>query len=75
MLCISQIMDENVTEGMYCLTSRREANDRIRANDVVRPPLATGLHFAHVVFLRVVEVVALVIVAGEGLLQWYFARA
>lgn len=61
-------MEEKVTEGMCCLTSRRKADNRIGTNNVVRPRLATGLYFAHVVFLRVVEVVALVIVAGEGLL-------
>ena len=38
-------------------------------NDVVAPGVAALLHFADVVFLVVVEVVALVVVAGEPFFQ------
>lgn len=45
---------------MWC-----EAVDGVGADDVVRPGIAALLHLADIVFLVVVEVVALVVVAGE----------
>lgn len=45
---------------MWC-----EAVDGVWTDDVVRPGVAALLHLADVVFLVVVEVVALIIVTGE----------
>lgn len=46
-----------------------KAIDGVGADDVVRPGVAALLHFTEVVFLVVVEVVALIVVAGEPFLE------
>ena len=51
---------------MWC-----EAVDGVGADDVVRPGVAALLHFADVVLLVIVEIVALVIIAGEPFFEGY----
>lgn len=56
-------------------TTRRNADDCIRADNVIGPRLAAGLDFAEIVLLRIVEVFAMVIVARTGLLYRDFDGA
>lgn len=55
-------------------TMRRISIDCIWTNYVVRPFVATALYFSEIVLLIVVEVVTLIIIAGETLLQRDFHR-
>lgn len=48
---------------------RRVAVDGVGADDVVRPGVAALLDLAYVILLVVVEVVTLVVVAGEPFLE------
>lgn len=48
-----------------------EAVNGVGTNDVVRPGVAALLHFADVVLLVIVEIVALVIIAGEPFFEGY----